>query len=109
MKRLMITLSLALPFSVQADTSVALEFCKPIHGLAETIMERRQEGVSMVKMLEIANPSDGGSIKELSISLVEEAYSSPRYHTPENQQRAVQDFGNEKFKMCMDFMKEIEK
>ena len=109
MKKLMIALTIAqtLSFSVQAnDASVAMEICKPIHSLAQTIMERRQEGASMVEMLEIANSSDNESAKSFAILLVEEAYSSPRYHTRENQRRAVQDFGNENFKMCMDLMKE---
>ena len=63
----------------------------------------------MVKMLEIANSSDIEAIRPFTILMVEEAYVSPRYHTHENQQRAVQDFGNDNFKLCMDMMKEIEK
>ena len=56
MKKLLIALAITLPFSVQAnESSTALEFCKPLHNLAETIMERRQDGASMVEMLEIAN------------------------------------------------------
>ena len=109
MKKLLIALTIAstLPFSVQANaTSTALEFCKPIHSLAETITERRQEGASMVEMLGIANSSDMGEVKAFAILLVEEAYSSTRYHTRENQRRAVQDFGNENFMLCMDLMKE---
>ena len=47
MKKLVIALTIAttLPFTVQAkEDSVALEFCKPIHHLAETIMERDKRG-----------------------------------------------------------------
>lgn len=112
MKKLWSALVIAttLPFSAQAnDTSVALEMCKPIHRLAETIMERRQEGTSLVKMLEIANSSDMEGVKAFAILMVEEAYASTRFHTRENQLRAVQDFGNDNFKLCMELMKEIEK
>ena len=108
MKKLLAAIMVTLPFTlnVQAnEASTALEFCKPLHSLAETIMERRQEGASMVEMLEIANSSDGGTAKSLVILMVEEAYASTRYHTHENQRRAVQDFGNDTFKLCMDVMK----
>lgn len=109
MKKLLIALTITatLPISVQAnDASDAMKICKPIHSLAQTIMERRQEGASMVEMLEIANTSDNESANTFAILLVEGAYSSPRYHTRENQRRAAQDFGNENFKLCMDIMKE---
>ena len=107
MKKLLIALAITLPFSVQAkEVSVGLEFCKPIHSLAETIMKQRQDGAPMVEMLEIINSSDNEATKPVVITMIEEAYDTPRYHTPENQIRAIQDFGNDTFKICMDAMKE---
>lgn len=105
MKKLITMIALTLPFTVQAqEVNPNMEICKAIHSLAETIMERRQEGMSIVKMLEVAGNSDNGFVRSFSELMVKDTFDSTRYHSPELQQRAVQDFGNDMFLLCMDVM-----
>ena len=108
MKKLLAAVLLALPFTVQAEDT-SMQWCKPVHKLSETIMESRQKGVSMVDILEMAETVESENLKNLAISIVEEAYDSTRYHTRENQLRAIQDFGNDMFMICMKASKGNEK
>lgn len=104
MKKLLAAVLLALPFTVQAE-DISMQLCKPVHKLSETIMEGRQKGASMVVMLEMAEAVESENLKNLAISIVEEAYESNRYVTEEMQRRAIQDFGNDMFMVCMEASK----
>jgi hypothetical protein len=68
--------------------------CKAWHGLAETIMGARQEGVALPKMMETAN-SGVPAVDEAAKKLLLMAYEQPHYSTPENQKRAIEDFANQ--------------
>ncbi len=75
-----------------------LDLCVVIQETAGAIMMRRQEGVPMVKVMEIVKDDD------ILRPLARKAYSMPRYRTPENQAGAVTDFADEVYMDCLDIM-----
>ena len=81
---------------VAASSAVAetkQETCTTIGKLAAIIMENRQEGVDMSKLMEIAET-------ELVQRLVIFAYEMPRYSSEDYKRTAVQDFANEAMGVC---------
>jgi hypothetical protein len=73
------------------------KLCDLTSSTAETVMRKRQAGVSMTKMMEVTANEPPGSIGE---SLVITAYDSPRYHTKEMQERSVEDFRDKAYLRC---------
>lgn len=86
-----------------ADDSDAYTKCSHFNGLAEAIMKNRQNGISISKQIENLPNNE---IKEIVISMIMSAYDSPRYHTESNQRRAVQDFVNECYMICVEALSE---
>ena len=69
------------------------ETCTTIGKLAAIIMENRQEGVDMSKLMEISET-------ELVQRMVIVAYETPRYSSEGYKRTAVQDFANEAMGVC---------
>jgi hypothetical protein len=68
--------------------------CPALGDLARAIMENRQVGTPINRMMEIANG------QELVIAITLEAYQQPQYSTPANQSRAVTEFSNDMMTAC---------
>lgn len=81
--------------------SYAEDQCKLLGNLAETIMTKRQEGVDLTTMLNIAE-SQGTSeeVANVSRKLVIAAYDSPEYSTQEYKERAIRKFKTEVMIEC---------
>lgn len=86
LKTLIITLAFASQ-SLAAETEATTDTCKILGDLAETIMDRRQEGVALSRLMTI---TDEDFIK----SIILLAYDQPRYSSPEYQRDASRDFRN---------------
>jgi hypothetical protein len=86
---------------LMASFSYAEDQCKIIGELAETIMKKRQEGVDLTTMLNIAG-SEGTSeaVANVSRKLVIIAYGHPEYSTEEYKQRAIRKFKTEVMIEC---------
>ena len=85
-----LTLIIALtvtPLTAETDT------CKLLGDVAETAMDRRQEGVSLSTLMGVI---DGDLVKSIIIL----AYEQPRYSSPEYQRRASEDFRNDVEAAC---------
>ncbi len=95
MKTLLITLAICLFMSApsQAEESWQ-ETCAAIGNFAETVMENRQAGVSMAKMMELTDT-------ELLQEIIINAYSSPRYSVERNKKREVADFRDRWYLECV--------
>lgn len=92
-----VLLALGVMFEVKA---FANDNCREAYGLAEGIMEYRQEGVmTVVDMMEIAGEQEelGGVMQDL----IKEAYSRPSYRTEDHQRRAVNEFANDVYLECL--------
>jgi hypothetical protein len=77
-----------------APSEASQDRCEVIGQMAENIMQNRQRGISMSRMMGVA-----GDV-EIARLLVIEAYDVPRMSMPENQQREVEDFRNMVEAMC---------
>ena len=90
MKRLMIAAVAALMLCpAQAE-----EPCAILGKLARTVMESRQLGVALSKLMTIVKDDS------LSTKIVLDAYEQPRYQSEEFQQHATENFGNKWEIMC---------
>lgn len=75
------------------------ENCNSTAKMAGTIMQARQAGMDMGKVLETSSSSEAFASKVRD--LVVAAYESPRYSTEKNKARAVEDFRNDAYLACM--------
>lgn len=78
-----------------------MSICKSAAGAAKAIMTNRQRGVVMTEMMDkVVRPAEP-AIKDIVKAFVIDAYSRPRYDTPENQQKSVLDFENSAYLTCV--------
>lgn len=77
-----------------------LEACDVIVKLAKSIMERRQEGVSMADMMDITLKLDENT-RKITKGIIIMAYDHPRYSTPEVIERTIRDFENDVYLECV--------
>tara|TARA_R110002153_G_scaffold258122_2_gene417472 strand:- start:404 stop:700 length:297 start_codon:yes stop_codon:yes gene_type:complete len=87
--------SIFLLFTQPLYAETPIERCMVVGDLATAIMQGRQLGTPIAKLIEIAEDND------FAIALVLLAYGQPRYSTPEYQQRAADEFGSDIVVACM--------
>jgi hypothetical protein len=90
MKNLFSTIALCAlitPAVATAEIS-ASETCPTLGGLAEAIMDARQNGVPLSKSYELA------AGYELATAMVTDAYNTTRWHSEHAQVREIEDFRN---------------
>ena len=85
--------AVAIVAATSAVAETKQETCTLIGQLAAVIMEKRQDGVDMSRLMEIADT-------ELVQELVIFAYEMPRYSSEDYKRTAVQDFANEAMGVC---------
>ena len=87
-------LALTLIASMPATAQVS-GFCKSIADISETIMEKRQDGVKMIDMLNLVK--DNKAVE----SIVLDAYDFPKFSIDENKQDVVSDFSDRWLMACI--------
>lgn len=77
--------------------------CRPIYSVAETFMQSRQDGDSLMSLLD--------SVKEMPSlePLVNDAFRTTRFEIKENQDRAVKEFAEKKYNECQDDLARLTK
>lgn len=83
-----------------ATTKEQLAVCTALSDLAGVIMEARQTGTPLSKIMEVSY-KDAGATKIIQ-ALAMEAYKAPRYNTPQYQQREIDDFKNTIMMLCLE-------
>src|SRR5690625_5129827 len=73
-------ISLLLPVAAIAEPTPH-EFCTEIAGLAEVIMEGRQNGTPMPAMMNVAAQGNDTEMNRVTEVLIIDAFSRPRYST----------------------------
>ena len=73
--------------------SAQASICPTLATSAEKIMDNRQTGVPLSRMMEIAKTA--GDLEGILTSITLEAYNRPRYSTGEYQRNAIAEFRNE--------------
>tara|TARA_R110000772_G_scaffold123063_5_gene229273 strand:- start:2609 stop:2905 length:297 start_codon:yes stop_codon:yes gene_type:complete len=93
MKYLILATLLTLSTSAIAE-EVKKTTCEEIEGLSRAIMDARQAGVSLV---DVANIMKGSVLKPIVI----DAYSVPLWSVDANKERAVNEFANSIYLICL--------
>ena len=88
MNKIILTILLAL-----AATTAQADTCSDIYDFAKVVMDARQKGASIVKMMDTSDD-------KLLHSIVRQAYSRPQYNRPENRTKAVNRFANDISLQC---------
>ncbi len=76
------------------------EVCKVAADYARSIMDGRQHGVAMSRVMDLAKEADP-AIAPLLTKMVVDAYDRPRMAVERNRETAVRDFENEAFLTCV--------
>jgi hypothetical protein len=107
MKHIIITIiaaiALAMPAAAQEQTQQQkiAKHCASIERLARNIMLRRQENVSMSRVMEaVTTAGSNVDARDLAQLIVMQAYDRPSYSTDAMQQREADEFANEWAKLC---------
>lgn len=112
MKKLLLPcLSLAFLFNsnvCQAQSAKALAFCKDFERAAEKIMTARQDGMAMSEMMEAASEMEE-AYSDIAKTMVVEAYSKPLYRTEDFKRRAISEFANDSYLVCIKELRKSEK
>lgn len=70
--------------------------CKQVAGLAESIMESRQENHDITELMAVSD-------LPLAHDMIIEAYKLNRYSTPKYQQASIRNFKNDWYMGCIEF------
>ena len=89
-----LTLALLIALSTPTMASVTPELCSKLSTTAGNIMLKRQEGVSMVRIM--AMMGDSATLQ----SMVVEAYEVRRHPAPMWQEREIDDFRDKWYLTC---------
>lgn len=92
-------LLLIFPYSSYAQDD-HLSFCKVISTSAKLIMEYRQSGKPMSKLIDLANEQPS-ILKDTFINITVKAYEIPRFSTDEAKRKTVEDFVNDVYLDCL--------
>ena len=94
---------ITLSITLASLPSLANPHCAELESTAKSIMNLRQNGFPMTKLIEkLSKSSDSASDLELYKSLVFAAYDAPRYNSEKMKNLSISDFRNEVYKRCLD-------
>lgn len=93
-------IAMLLPVSAIAEPTPH-EFCTEIAGLAEVIMEGRQNGTPMHAMMDVAARGSDPVMNSATETLVIDAFSRPRYGTEQYKQMTISDFADSAYLSCI--------
>ena len=99
-----IAAAILLSTSTVANAQLDMGMCEQLNGLARDIMTRRQQGVEMVvitKAFATVLAEHAPVMDSRIMPLITGAYDTPRYHTPDMQQRAITEYANEIYVECV--------
>ena len=87
--------------AVSIPVSAADNICGSLESYARTVMEKRQQNVSVKDMMEAVSEGDNKELKDVLITVIKMAYEEPAYSGEEYQQKTVNEFANKVYLMCM--------
>jgi len=93
-------IALLLPSVAIADPTPH-EFCTGIAGLAEAVMEGRQNGTPMPAMMDVAAQGNDSEMNRITEALIIDAFGHPRYSTERVKQSTIGDFANSAYLSCI--------
>ena len=104
MKQMMTASLLALAFTTaQAQTDESVQFCTQMAGMADSIMDARQAGVSMDKMYGVSSGNE--EVDKMARLLVRMSFAKPQMYTNDAKARMVSEFRSDTFARCIEARK----
>lgn len=103
LKKFFATATLAIAsFGAHATEAGKMEYCKNIGQISEIIMNARQHGVPISKLMEVGTMASKGDpyLEKLYQLTTLSAYNHPKFEAAEFQRKAVIDFSNEMATLC---------
>jgi len=98
MKKIITIIIMAIIVGIFTNAQAEERFpCKDLSDAAETIMKCRQDGMKMSLIIEALPENE---VKNIFISIVQDAYDVPRFETEKNKRKAVIDFTNSVYLEC---------
>lgn len=95
--------------AMMATTAIAQDNpCAEMGEMGQIIMQVRQMGGNMSDLIGPLSAQPESAVRDIAIAMVKDAYSQPRYNTPEFQQNATRDFRNGVESLCYSKMGELE-
>ena len=102
MNKLITAVLLSLSLSVHASNKPSEapdeDFCNTMYTIAKSIMEVRQAGMSMPKLMAIMKANNMDFVKPAIMA----AYDQPRMFTESGQQQMIEEFGNGMYLGCLE-------
>jgi 3-hydroxyisobutyrate dehydrogenase-like beta-hydroxyacid dehydrogenase len=99
MKKLILSLILAMPVAASANEEAAI--CDDIYGLAESIMIARQNGTTLKDAKNVVNKNRGNEwADKTALSLVDWAYSYPKHKDEYSKNVEIANFASQAYYMC---------
>lgn len=94
----LLTLSLSAHASNKPSEAPDEDFCNTMYTIGKSIMEVRQAGVSMPKLMAIMKANNMGFVKPAIMA----AYDQPRMFTESSQERMIEEFANDMYLGCLE-------
>lgn len=94
------SIAMLLPIAAIAEPTPH-EFCTEIAGLAEVIMEGRQNGTPMHAMMDVAAQGSDPAMNSATEALIIDAFSHPRYSAERYKQNTISDFADSAYLSCI--------
>lgn len=92
---------LAMSFMTHSATDTNEDYCKNLHQLADNIMFFRQDGVSVIKQMELVESTKPTKdFKRLMEMMIEKAYKEPKFGSEEYKAEAITEFANDIYIRC---------
>lgn len=105
MKKSILLLAATLAFSqvsfAQEEATPAPTYCDQIERAATGVMQARQQGTTLRDLITLIGSSGNTAVDEIYRGMIIAAYKVPRYSGKDYQQRAVTEFANEFYMMCI--------
>lgn len=79
--------------------------CAPIGRIAEAVMQRRQDNLSLQSTLDAIRQTAGESSQPILEELILRAYEQPLFRTADNRARAVGEFRDQEQLACMKLLR----
>ena len=98
----LLALTLVVSLPTLAKESIDVGICEEVESLARSVMYARQNDMSLKRLMQIVTEAaDDASSLGLARKLAMNAYNQDNYATKEMKQRAVHEFANQYYLVCL--------
>jgi hypothetical protein len=101
MKNLMKAILVVGSFVAMTNAALAqTDTCETVSKIATSVMDNRQSGVPLSKMMEIVRAVEKTPVGPIAKTMTIDAYEQPRFNTKDMQKRMIGDFADKYTLIC---------